>query len=63
MNATIDVRSYKARLDKKRINLRDTPKVEEIAKKFQERRWKWYGHVVRREEDYVEIMTMEMKVQ
>ena len=35
----------------------------EIAKKVQERRLKWYGHVVRREEHYVGRRAMEMKVQ
>ena len=36
---------------------------EEIAKKVQERRLKWYVHVMRREEHYVGRRTMEMKVQ
>ena len=35
----------------------------EIAKKVQERRLKWYGHVMRREEYYVGRRAMEMKVQ
>ena len=38
----------------------------EIAKKVQERRLKWYGHVIRREEHYVGTTlrrAMEMKVQ
>ena len=35
----------------------------EIAKKVQERRLKWYGHVARREEHYVVRRAMEMKVQ
>ena len=34
----------------------------EITKKFQERRLKWYGHVMRKEEHYVGRRTMEMKV-
>ena len=38
-------------------------KVVEIAKKVQERRLKWYGHVMRREEHYVGRRAMEMKVQ
>ena len=33
--------------------IRGTPKVGEITKKVQERRLKWYGHVMRREEHYV----------
>ena len=35
----------------------------EIAKNVQERRFKWYGHVMRREEHYVGGRAMEMKVQ
>ena len=37
--------------------------MEEIAKKVQERRLKWYGHVMRREENYVGRRAMEMEVQ
>ena len=40
-----------------------TTRVGEIAKKVQERRLKWYGHVMRREEHYVGRRAMEMKVQ
>ena len=40
------------KLDKIR-NERITTKVGEIAKKVQERRLKWYGHVMRREEHCV----------
>ena len=35
----------------------------EITKKVQERRLKWYGHVMRREEHYVGRRAMVMKVQ
>ena len=49
------------RIRNKRI--RGTSKVEEISKKVQERRLKWYGHVKRREEHYVGRRAMEMKVQ
>ena len=35
----------------------------EITKKVQERRLKWYGHVMKREEHYVGRMAMEIKVQ
>ena len=35
----------------------------EISKKVQERRLKWYGHVMKREEHYVGRRAMEMKVQ
>ena len=37
--------------------------MKEITKKVQERRLKWYGHVMRREEHYVGRRVMEMKVQ
>ena len=52
------------RLDKIRNErIRGTTKVGEITKKIQERRLKWYGHVMRREEHYVGRKAMEMKVQ
>ena len=52
------------RLDKIRYEIiRGTTKVGEITKKIQERRLKWYGHVMRREEHYVGRKAMEMKVQ
>ena len=35
----------------------------EITNKVQERRLKWYGHVMRREEHYVGRRAMVMKVQ
>ena len=35
----------------------------EISKKVQERRLRWYGHVMRREEHYVGRRAMVMKVQ
>ena len=43
--------------------IRGTTKVGEIAMKVEERRLKWYGHVMRREEHYVGRRAMEMKVQ
>ena len=43
--------------------IRGTTKVEEITKKAQEMRLKWYGHVVRREEHYVGRRAMVMKEQ
>ena len=43
--------------------IRRTTKVGEITKKVQERRLKWYGHVMRREEHYVRTRAMKMKVQ
>ena len=52
------------KLDKIRNErIRGTTKVGEITKKVQERRLKWYGRVMRREEHYVGRRTMEMKVQ
>ena len=52
------------KLDKIRNErIRRTTKVGEITKKVQERRLKWYGHVMRREEHYVGRRAMEMKVQ
>ena len=52
------------RLDKIRNErIRGTTKVGEITKKIQERMLKWYGHVMRREEHYLERKAMEMKVQ
>ena len=52
------------KLDKIRINerIRGTMKVGEIAKKVQERKLKWYGHVTRREGHYVGRRAMEIKV-
>ena len=52
------------KLDKVRNEtIRGTTKVGEITKKVQERRLKWYGHVMRREEYNVGRRVMEMKVQ
>ena len=52
------------KLDKIRNErIRGTTKVGEITPKVQERRLKWYGHVVRREEHYVGMRAMVMKVQ
>ena len=52
------------KLDKIRNErIRKTTKVGDITKKVQERRLKWYGHVMRREEHYVGRMAMVMKVQ
>ena len=35
----------------------------EISKKVQEGRLRWYGHLLRREDDHVGRHTMEMEVQ
>ena len=43
--------------------IRGTTKVGKITKKVQERRLKWYGHVMIREEHYVGGRAMVMKVQ
>ena len=43
--------------------IRGTTKVGKITKKVQERRLKWCGHVMRREEHYVGGRAMVMKVQ
>ena len=42
--------------------IRGTTKVGEISKKVQESRLKWYGHVLRREEEYVGKRVMAMEV-
>ena len=50
------------KMDKIRIErIRGTAKVEKISKKIQERRLQWYGHVKRREEEYVGRRVMEME--
>ena len=43
--------------------IRGTTKVGEISKNVQESRLKWYGHVLRREEEYVRKRVMAMEVQ
>ena len=42
--------------------IRGTTKVGEISKKVQESRLKWYGHVLRREDEYVGKRVMAMEV-
>ena len=42
--------------------IRGTTKVGEISKKVQESRLKWYGHVLRREDEYVGKSVMAMEV-
>ena len=42
--------------------IRGTTKVGEISKKVQESRLKWYGHVSRREDDYLGKRVMGMEV-
>ena len=43
--------------------IRGSTKVVEISKKVQEGRLRWYGHLMRRENDHVGRNTMEMEVQ
>ena len=42
--------------------IRGTTKVGEISKKVQESRLKWYGYVLRREDEYVGKRVMGMEV-
>ena len=44
------------------ILIRGTAKVGEISKKVQESRLKWYGHVLRREDEYVGKRGITMEV-
>ena len=51
------------RLDRIRNErIRGTTKVGEISKKVQESRLTWYGHVLRREDEYVGKRVMAMEV-
>ncbi|KAI5746693.1 hypothetical protein M8J77_006372 [Diaphorina citri] len=43
--------------------IRDKIKVTEVTKKIQERRLQWYGHVMRRDEDYVGKRVSRMEVE
>ena len=56
----MDEWSHKAGENNERI--RGTTKVGEISKKVQESRLKWYGHVLRREEEYLGKRVMVMEV-
>ena len=44
------------------VRTRRAAKVREITKNVQESRLKWYGHVLRREEEYVGKRVMVMEV-
>ena len=46
----------------KQDRIRRTTKVGEISKKVQESRLKWYGHVLRREDEYIGTRVMAMEV-
>ena len=52
-----------AKLDRIRNErIRGATKVGEISKKVQESRLKWYGHVLRREDEYVGKRVIGMEV-
>ena len=52
-----------AKLDRiRKERIRGTTKVGEISKKVHESRLKWYGHVLRREDEYVGKRLMGMEV-
>ena len=42
--------------------IRVTVKVEQLGMKMREGRLRWYGHVIRRDQEYVGIKMMEMKL-
>ena len=46
----------------KNERIRGTVEVTSVSKKVQEARLRWFGHVVRGEEDSCERRTMEMEV-
>ena len=43
--------------------IRGTTKVTEVSKKLQERRLQWYGHVMRKDEEYVGRRMMRLEVE
>ena len=52
------------RMDRIRIEIvRRTTRVGETSKKVHERRLKWYGHVMRRDEEYVRKKVMRMDLE
>ena len=42
--------------------IRGTVKVERLGMKLREGRVRWYGHVIRRDQKYVERRVMEVKL-
>ena len=51
------------RKDKIRNNhIRSTVKVERLGMKMREGRWRWYGHAIRRDQEYVGRKMMEMEL-
>ena len=59
----VDVRSYTRRDRIPNTQIRGTVNVAELSKKVQEARLRWYGHILRRDEDVVERRMMNMEVQ
>jgi len=54
----------RTKLDKIRNeDFRKRMKVTEISKKVQEKSLKWYGHVVRREDEHINHRVFDMKVE
>ena len=51
-------RKYKIRNER----IRSTVKVERLGMKMREGRLRWYGHVMRRDQEYVERKIMEMEL-
>ena len=43
-------------------NIRSTVKVEQLGMKMREGRLRWYGHVMRRDQEYVGRKMMEMEL-
>ena len=43
-------------------HIRSTVKVEQLGMKMREGRLRWYGHVMRRDQEYVERKMMEMEL-
>ena len=43
-------------------NIRSTVKVEQLGMKMREGRLRWYGHVMRRDQEYVGRRVMEMEL-
>ena len=44
------------------IHIRSTVKVERLGMKMREGRLRWYGHVMRRDQEYVGRKMMEMEL-
>ena len=46
----------------KNADIRGTVKVGQISKKVMESRWRWYGHVKRRDDNYVGRRVLEIEL-